>query len=344
MNRSVALVGGPDSQVMETAAPLLRAVGDFEFLTITPRVGDCDDYPGAVPVVNGYTETADAVLLDHLEDPTPVSTEAGAPQPGDYIRDLEKAIGANLVVQPVVAYEALHDESPLEEDRIAGTDLVLVHALGDFYGEEKGREADGTHWDRGETTREGIKEVGRKAFDLARARAEAADHSPRVTSVDKANVMETSRVWREVMVGLGQEHPGFTLRHLLVDNAAMTMVSNPAAHDVVVTNHMFGDLLAGQISALVHPAVVPSASLSPDGRGIYRAARPEGGRSAPAIALATAQALRYSLDDPEAAASVEAAVKEAFDTGVIPETLGGTATNADFTSELVWYLGGQTCH
>jgi 3-isopropylmalate dehydrogenase len=347
MNKSLGIIAGEHgAETMELVIPLMETLGDFDYITALGSQATREQFPGLPPNANKLTQSVDAVLLGHINGPEEVSTDPGAIQPDSHVRELQTVLGAHVVVQPVVAFETLAAQSPLGNDRVEGTDLVVVHALGDFYLGDKGHSQNGSAYDRGEYTLTQVKDVGRVAFDLARNRAtlrEATSRStqiPRVTSVDKANVLEASRLWRSTMEELQrEEYPDIDLKHLLIDNAAMEMVAHPSNYDVVVSNHMFGDTLAGEVAAITSPVLVPSAALNRRGQGIYRPARPEGVHSAPAIILSMAQALRHSLDMPEAAQNIEDAVERAFAAGAITPALHGRTPDREFAAEVVQNLG-----
>jgi 3-isopropylmalate dehydrogenase len=230
---------------------------------------------------------------------------------------------ANL--RPVRPSPALVGASPLRPDVIAGTDLLVVRELtGGIYFGDSGREGDAAH-DTCEYSAEEIERIARVGFDSARRRAEGTDRAPRVTSVDKANVLETSRLWREVVGRVAPDYPDVELDHLLVDNAAMQLVSRPADFDVIVTENLFGDILSDESAMLTGSlGMLPSASLGAEGEpGLFE---PVHG-SAPDIAgqgvanplatfLSAAMLLRHGLDRPDDAARIESAVDAALEQGL----------------------------
>ncbi len=153
---------------------------------------------------------------------------------------------------------------------IGGTDLLVVRELtGGIYFGEKERGADFARDDCIYTAAE-VERIARTGFEAARRRAQASGEGPRMTSVDKANVLETSRLWREVVSGLAGEYADVALDHMLVDNAAMQLVSDPARFDVIVTENMFGDILSDEAAMLTGSlGMLPSASLGGDGPGLF---------------------------------------------------------------------------
>jgi 3-isopropylmalate dehydrogenase len=248
---------------------------------------------------------------------------------------------------------ALYDASPLRRERIDGTDLLVVRELtGGIYFGEKTRTPDSASDVCAYTTAE-IERIGRTAFRAARAK---------VTSVDKANVLETSRLWREVVSELhSREFPHVQLEHVLVDNAAMQLVSSPRHFDVILTENMFGDILSDEAAMLTGSiGMLPSASLgdgdSPGGSVLETERPAEEGRrpglfepvhgSAPDIAgqgkanplamiLSAALMLRHGLNLATEAAAVESAVELALDAGLRTPDLGGDAGTAQATGAVL---------
>jgi len=222
--------------------------------------------------------------------------------------------------------------SPLRAQVVAGTDLLIVRELtgGLYFAEPRGRSGD-LAIDTLRYTRDEIARVVRVALRLARSRRRV------LTSVDKANVLETSRLWRDVVEEEARAFPDVTVRHMLVDTAAMELVRAPATFDVIVTENMFGDILSDEAAGVVGSlGLLPSASLGDHAPFLYE---PVHG-SAPDIAgkgignpvgaiLSAALLLRYSCDLPSAAAAVEAAVEAAVTRGVRTPDLGGTASTVD---------------
>src|SRR3954451_19968475 len=177
---------------------------------------------------------ADAVLLAAVGGPKWDSTDPGAPRPEQGLLGLRKGLGLYANLRPVRPVPALLDASPLKRERIEGTDLLVVRELtGGIYFGERGRNEAGAY-DTMVYSEEEIDRIAEVGFRFARER---------VTSVDKANVLETSRLWREVVEKVAKRPPDKQLDHLLVDNAAMQLVSRPASFDVILTENMFGDIL-----------------------------------------------------------------------------------------------------
>jgi 3-isopropylmalate dehydrogenase len=289
---------------------------------------------------------SDAVLLGAVGGPKWDTTEPGAARPEQGLFALRGELGLFANLRPVRPLAALYDASPLKREVIERTDLLVVRELtGGIYFGEKGR--DGARaYDTCVYTVEEIERIARVAFGAARSR---------VTSVDKANVLETSRLWREVVMRVhGSEFPTIELEHTLVDNAAMKLVASPRHFDVILTENMFGDILSDEAAMLTGSiGLLPSASLGGERSGDER--RPGDGSpgvfepvhgSAPDIAgtgaanplamiLSAAMMLRHGLGREEDAAKVESAVDRALEAGLRTRDLGGNATTADATAAVL---------
>jgi 3-isopropylmalate dehydrogenase len=325
--RIVLLPGdGIGPEIVDAARGLLEALGEFEFdeHLIGGRSIDAHGVALTDEVLAACRE-ADAVLLGAVGGPKWDTTDPGAPRPEQGLLGLRKGMGLYANLRPVRPSPALVGASPLREERISGTDLLVVRELtGGIYFGDSGRQGDKAH-DTCEYSRGEIERIARAGFEAARRRAEGSDRSPLVTSVDKANVLETSRLWREVVSGLASDYPGVRLDHLLVDNAAMQLVSRPAEFDVIVTENLFGDILSDESAMLTGSlGMLPSASLGEAGSpGLFE---PVHG-SAPDIAgkgvanplatfLSVALLLRHGLDRPSDAERVEVAVDAVLERGL----------------------------
>lgn len=252
---------------------------------------------------------ADAVLLGAVGHPS-LDNAPRELKPETGLLALRSALGVYANLRPVVVHPALRHASPLRPERLDGVDLLIVRELtgGLYYGEPRGRDATSAVNTLRYTTAE-IERVARVAFDAARSRRR------RVTSVDKANVLEVSQLWRETVVRIGSEYPDVHLEHLYVDYAAMRLVQQPASFDVVLTENLFGDILSDEAAVLSGSlGLLPSASLG-DGPGLFE---PIHG-SAPDIAgrgianpigaiLSVAMLLRHGLGQGAAADAIERAV------------------------------------
>ena len=272
-------------------------------------------------------KAADAVLFGAVGD-WKYDTLPRAMRPEQAILGLRKALGLFANLRPAICYADLPAASSLKPELVAGLDILLVRELtGDIYfGQPRGRRdaPDGPFagapeaFDTMRYTRPEIERIARVAFDAARRR------SKRVTSVDKANVLETFQFWKDVVSEVHRDYPDVALDHMYVDNAAMQLVRAPKSFDVVVTGNMFGDILSDEAAMLTGSiGMLPSASLDGSGKGLYE---PSHG-SAPDIAgkdvanplatiLSVAMMLRYSLQQQEAAARVERAVQDVLTSGL----------------------------
>ncbi|TSE24424.1 3-isopropylmalate dehydrogenase [Tepidimonas aquatica] len=272
-------------------------------------------------------QQADAVLFGAVGDwkydtlPRPL-------RPEQAILGLRKQLGLFANFRPALCYEQLTHASSLKPELVAGLDILIIRELtGDIYfGQPRGRRAapDGPFagaeeaFDTMRYSRPEIERIARVAFEAARQR------NRKVTSVDKANVLETFQLWKDVVTEVHRDYPDVELDHMYVDNAAMQLVKAPKKFDVIVTGNMFGDILSDEAAMLTGSiGMLPSASLNERGQGLYE---PSHG-SAPDIAgkgvanplatiLSAAMMLRYSLKQPEAADRIEAAVQRVLAQGL----------------------------
>jgi 3-isopropylmalate dehydrogenase len=266
------------------------------------------------------------------------TTDPAKPRPEQGLLGLRKGLGLFANLRPVRPSSALYEASPLKREVIERTDLLLVRELtGGLYFGEKTRTVDRAS-DACVYTREEIERIARVAFGAARSR---------VTSVDKANILETSRLWREVVREVhSSEFPNIELEHLLVDNAAMRLVAAPRHFDVLLTENMFGDILSDEAAMLTGSiGMLPSASLGSGGAGVFE---PVHG-SAPDIAgsgianplamfLSAALMLRHGFRMEAQAATVESAVDQALAEGLRTPDLGGRATTLEATRAVLQRL------
>jgi 3-isopropylmalate dehydrogenase len=341
--RIVVLAGdGIGPEILSAARGLLEAIGAFEFVE-HPVGGTSIDQHGTALTDEVLEECrgADAVLLGAVGGPKWDTTDPGAPRPEQGLLALRKGLGLYANLRPVRPSPALVDASPLRPDRISGTDLLVVRELtGGIYFGESGRDGDRAHDDCEYSVAE-IERISHVAFDAARRRG-GGDGGPRVTSVDKANVLETSRLWRETVERVAREYGDVELDHMLVDNAAMQLVANPARFDVILTENMFGDILSDESAMLTGSlGMLPSASLGADGPGLFE---PVHG-SAPDIAgtgtanplatfLSVAMMLRHGLGVPDQASAIEAAVDAALERGLRTPDLAGPDSETVGTDEM----------
>jgi 3-isopropylmalate dehydrogenase len=341
--RIVVLAGdGIGPEIVSAARRLLESVGDFEFVQHPVGGASIDEHGTALTEeVLGACHDADAVLLGAVGGPKWDTTDPDAPRPEQGLLGLRKGLGLYANLRPVRPSPALVEASPLRPDRIAGTDLLVVRELtGGIYFGASGREGDVAHDDCAYSVAE-IERIARVAFDAARRRG-GGDGTPRVTSVDKANVLETSRLWRETVERVAADYGDVELDHMLVDNAAMQLVASPARFDVILTENMFGDILSDESAMLTGSlGMLPSASLGADGPGLFE---PVHG-SAPDIAgtgtanplatfLSVAMMLRHGLEMPDEASAIEAAVDAALESGLRTPDLAAEDEEAVGTEEM----------
>jgi 3-isopropylmalate dehydrogenase len=323
MNLSILLLPGDGigPEVVAAAEQVLHALeGRFghQFSLTTALIGGAALARGTTPLPDATlaaAKGADAILLGAVGDPQ-YDTAPPLERPEAALLKLRRELGLYANLRPARVWPGLEAAGPLKPEVLAGTDLLIFRELtgGLYYGEPRGYSEDGDsaqntmRYSRGEVAR-----IARRAFDAARLRRR------RVTSVDKANVLETSRLWREVVTQIAKDYPDVTLDHMLVDTCAMKLAIAPSSFDVVVTENMFGDILSDEAGAVVGSlGLLPSASLG-DGVGLFE---PVHG-SAPDIAgknianpigaiVSVAMLLRYACGLEAEARAVEAAVARAL--------------------------------
>ncbi|MDQ3850086.1 MAG: 3-isopropylmalate dehydrogenase, partial [Actinomycetota bacterium] len=287
----------------------------------------------------------DAVLLAAVGGPKWDLAAAGHPharRPEQGLLGLRKALGLYANLRPVRPVPALYEASPLKRERIEGTDLLVVRELtgGIYFGAKTRTAIDAS--DLCEYTVMEVERIARVAFAAARSRRN------RVASVDKANVLETSRQWREVVHRVhAEEHADIELTDVLVDNAAMQLVARPTDFDVIVTENLFGDILSDEAAMLTGSlGMLPSASLGEDGDpGLFEpvhGSAPDivgtGAANPLAMFLSAALMLRHGLGLESEAAALESAVDRALHGGLRTRDLGGGATTAEATRAVLHNL------
>jgi 3-isopropylmalate dehydrogenase len=341
--RIVTLPGdGIGPEIAAVAVELLNRIGDFEFDERLIGGASIDAHGTALTdEVLDACRSADAVLLAAVGGPkwdAAVAADPTAPRPEQGLLGLRKGLGLFANLRPVRPSPALLDASPLKRDRIEGTDLLVVRELtGGIYFGESGRDGDTAHDDCAYSVAE-IERIARVAFQSARTK---------VTSVDKANVLETSRLWRETVTRLhAEEFPEVPLEHLLVDNAAMQLVSRPSDFDVIVTENLFGDILSDEAAMLTGSlGMLPSASVGGNGPGLFEPVHGSApdiagtGKANPlAIFGSVALMLRHGLGSDNAATAVESAIDSALDGGLRTADIGGDATTDEATQAVLAHL------
>jgi 3-isopropylmalate dehydrogenase len=325
----IALLAGDGigPEIVDAGRQVLDAVGDFTYEEHLVGGASIDESGIALTdVVLEKCRKADAVLLGAVGGPKWDTTDPDKPRPEQGLLGLRKGLGLFANLRPVRPSPALVDASPLRPEIIQGTDILVVRELtGGIYFGEKTRDTNSAS-DTCVYTRDEVERIARVAFESAGRR------EGRVTSVDKANVLETSRLWREVVTEIHEtDYPEVALDHMLVDNAAMQLIAGPSRFDVIVTENMFGDILSDAAAMLTGSlGMLPSASLGKSGPGVFE---PVHG-SAPDIAgtgtanplatlLSVAMLLRDGLGADQEATRVEAAVDEALRDGLRTADIAG---------------------
>ncbi len=292
-------------------------------------------------------KSADAVLLGAVGGPKWDDPKA-KDRPERGLLALRKGLGVFANLRPVKVHPALINSSPLKPEKLIGVDILVIRELtgGLYFGWPKGRDIkDGR--ERAVDTLEyydyEIRRVMELAFKLAKTRKK------KVTSVDKANVLESSRLWRQIAVETGKNNPDVELEHVLVDTASMRLITGPAYMDVIVTENMFGDILTDEASVLAGSmGMLPSASLGISGPGLYE---PIHG-SAPDIAgkgianpigtiLSSAMLLRYSMGMESEALVIEKAVDDTITAGARTGDIGGKLSTRQMANEIISRISDQ---
>ncbi|HEY6771455.1 MAG TPA: 3-isopropylmalate dehydrogenase [Solirubrobacterales bacterium] len=329
---------GIGPEIAAAARQALDRVGDFEITEHLIGGASIDEHGTALTdeVLEACRQSY-AVLLCAVGGPKWDTTDPDKPRPEQGLLGLRKELGLFANLRPVRPSEALLEASPLRRERIEGTDLLVVRELtGGIYFGDSGRDGDRAHDDCAYTVEE-IERIARVGFEAA------GERRGKLTSVDKANVMETSRLWRETVTRLAPEYEEIELDHLLVDNAAMQLVSRPAEFDVIVTENLFGDILSDEAAMLTGSlGMLPSASLGESGPGLYEPVHGSApdiagtGRANPlATLLSVAMMLKYGFGMHEEAARLEGAVDAALAEGLrTPDLEGGEGTREVGTGEM----------
>jgi 3-isopropylmalate dehydrogenase len=338
---------GIGTEIVAEALKVLNAL-DLQLEMETAPVGGAAYEAHGHPLPDGtlkLAKEADAVLFgavgdwkyDKLERPL---------RPEQAVLGLRKNLGLFANFRPAICYDELVAASSLKPGLVSGLDILIIRELtGDIYfGQPRGRRTavDGHFpgseeaFDTMRYSRPEIERIAHVAFAAARKRGK------RVTSVDKANVLETSQLWKDVVIEIGKQYPDVALDHMYVDNAAMQLVKEPKKFDVVVTGNMFGDILSDAAAMLTGSiGMLPSASLNASNQGLYE---PSHG-SAPDIAgkgianplatiLSAAMMLRFSLNQPQAADRIESAVKDVLASGLRTADIHSEGTKKVGTREM----------
>ena len=350
MNYRIAVIKGDGigPEIVSEAMLTLESVGKkfghmFDFQEVL--AGGCSIDANGIPLTQetiDICKAADSVLLGAVGGPKWDHVES-AKRPEKALLGLRESLGLFANIRPAMMYKALADACPIKPEIIGeGFDIVVCRELtGDVYFGNHYRKESDRDWgemgcdDMNYSVYE-VERIARRAFEMAKVR------SKKVTSVDKANVLETSRLWRETVTRVAEEYPDITLNHMYVDNAAMQLVRNPGQFDVIVTGNLFGDILSDEASMITGSiGMLPSASIGETGRGMYE---PIHG-SAPDIAgkgianpiatiLSCAMMLRYSFGLSAEADAIESAVEKTLNAGHRTADIARTDEKVLSTSEM----------
>lgn len=316
---------GIGPEIVNQAVKVLNKAADQFGFTVTydeALLGGCAIDAAGVPLPEetvAKCKASDSVILGAVGGPK-WDDQPGSNRPEAGLLGIRGALGLFANLRPSVIFGPLKSASPIKDDIIGDQmDIMIVRELtgGIYFGERGRKEVNGqpAAWDTEQYTVAEVERIARVAFDLAMKRGK------RVTSVDKANVLESSRLWRETVIRVAADYPEVELNHMYVDNCAMQLVRNPKQFDVIVTSNIFGDILSDEASMIAGSiGMLASASLSGGKLGLYE---PIHG-SAPDIAgqdianplatiLSVAMMLRYSLDQQQAAEAIEAAVAKVLE-------------------------------
>lgn len=333
MNKKIAVIKGDGigPEIVTEAMKVLDKVAEkyghkFDYTQLL--MGGCSIDVNGVPLTDetiAECKASDAVLMGSIGGNTTTSPWYKLPadlRPEAGLLKIRKELGLFANLRPCLLYPQLSGACPLKEEISAkGFDMLIMRELtgGLYFGARKTEEVDGvmTAVDTLSYNEKEIRRIAVKAFEVAMKRRK------KVTSVDKANVLDSSRLWRKIVTGVAADYPEVELEHMLVDNSAMQLVRDPAQFDIMVTENMFGDILSDEASMITGSiGMLPSASMNETKFGLYE---PSGG-SAPDIAgqdkanpiatiLSAAMMLRYSFDMTEEADAVEAAVTKVLEEG-----------------------------
>lgn len=337
----VALAGdGIGPEIMEAGLEVLAAIAektDFDYeIDRRPFGGagiDAAGHPLPDETLKAARE-ADAILLASIGSP---QYDDARVRPEQGLLALRKELNLYANIRPVKIFDSLKHLSPLKPEQIAGVDFVVVRELtgGIYFGDHILEEKKAC--DINDYSYEEVERILRKAFEIAKRRRKM------VTSIDKQNVLATSKLWRKVAEEVAKDYPDVILEHQLVDSAAMLMITNPAKFDVIVTENLFGDILSDESSVLSGTlGVMPSASHSENGPSLYE---PIHG-SAPDIAgqgianpismiLSVAMMLRDSFGRYEDAKRIEDAVEATLAAGILTRDIGGQASTKEMTEAII---------
>lgn len=281
---------------------------------------------------------ADAVLFGAIGDPRFDNNPEAKVRPEQGLLAMRKKLGLYANLRPVTTFASLLHRSPLRHDLVEGADFMCVRELtsGLYFGRPQGRSEDGnTAYDTCVYTREEIERICRLAFEYA------AQRRGKLTVVDKANVLATSRLWRETAKAMEKEWPNVEVEYMFVDNAAMKIIQQPRHFDVVVTENMFGDILTDEASVITGSlGLLPSASIGTGTslfepiHGSYPQAAGKNIANPIATILSAAMMFEYAFADMEAGAAIRAAVNRSIEQGIVTEDIAEAGAKAYSTTEV----------
>lgn len=341
MQKNIAVLGGDGigPEVVAEAVRVLEAVAQrykvnfiYNYASIgAAAIDGCGaPYPD---ITHQICMNSDAILFGAIGDPKYDNDPNATIRPEQGLLKMRSALGLYANIRPVKTFDALISASPLREDRVRGADMVVVRELisGIYFGKPRGRSEDGQYaYDTCVYTRDEILRITKMAFDMARNRRK------KVTLLDKANVLATSRLWREVVTDYASQYPDITLECGYIDSAAMEIITKPTKFDVILTENMFGDIISDEASVITGSlGLLPSASLG--GKiglyepihGSYPQAKGKNIANPMATILSAAMLLDYSFGMTEAARTVEEAVERAINEGYTTEDINNGSCGTD---------------
>ena len=342
MTHSILLLPGDGigPEVTDAAKACMAAAAAAEGFTVSfteaPFGGAAIDLAGT-PLPEATLEkarAADAIFLGAVGGP---QWDDAPERPETGLLDLRKALGLFANLRPVKVFEGLEDFSPLKLDRVAGADVLIVRELtGGLYFGEKREGADEAFDGCVYTARE-VERIARIAFEAAQGRR------GKLTSVDKANVLATSRLWRRTVDRVAADYPGVAVEHMYVDAAAMALVTQPARFDVILTENLFGDILSDEAAVIAGSiGLLGSASLGASGPGLFEPIHGSApdiagtGKANPGGAMASAAMLmRHGLNQARAADRIDTALAQTLQAGARTADLGGGDGTQAFTEAVV---------
>lgn len=348
MKKKIAILPGDGigPEVLKQAVKCLEAVAtvyghEFQFEEGLMGAAAIDATGDPFPKETAdLCKSADAILFGAIGDPKYDNDPSAKVRPEQGLLRMRKELGLFANIRPVASYQALWKASPLKEEIIKDVDFVVFRELtsGIYFGQPRGRSEDGTAaFDTCNYHKSEIERITHLAFDAAKKRRK------KVTLVDKANVLATSRLWRETVKEIAKQYPEVDLDFMFVDNAAMKIIQNPRYFDVVLTENMFGDIITDEASVISGSlGMLPSASVGTHQslfepiHGSYPEAAGQNKANPMGAVLSAAMLLRYSFGLEEEASVIESAVNQALNESFVTEDI--TAKNAKTTEEVGAYL------